>query len=119
MLTTLNFDNLADAPFHEKVALLRELFGFTLSTFASALNVNEKTIRRWESGEHSPRTGSNQAIEALTTIAETLGDVFEPDSIPGWARTPNPALAGERPMDFVKKPGGIYLLANKLGAVGR
>ena len=58
-------------------------------------------------------------IQALRTIAESLDDLFEPDMIKVWAERPNPALQGERPKDFAKKPGGVLIMAHLLGNLGR
>jgi DNA-binding transcriptional regulator YiaG len=117
---TLDLSNLAEAPFHQQVLLLRNLFELTQAAFAKLLLVDEKTIQRWESGQHNtPQSRNKQALTTLVTIAQALGDLLEPDSIATWARTANPALGGERPVDFIKQPGGIYILANKLGAVGQ
>ena len=117
----LNLTNLSGAPFHLQVSTLRQLLGFTKTAFAEVLGVNEKTIRRWESSDESvtPHGAHKQQIEALQTMAESLGDLFEPDMIRVWVDRPNPALRGERPRDFAKKPGGIFLMAHLLGNLGR
>ncbi len=119
--TEMNLDHLADAPFGAQVATLRQLFGFNKKDFADVLGVNEKTIRRWEDGEEDihPQNTHKQAVEALHTISESLDDLFEPDMIKVWADRPNPALQGERPRDYAKKPGGIFLMAHLLGNLGR
>lgn len=119
--TALELNNLSSAPFAIQVSTLRQLFGFNKTEFAKALGVNEKTIRRWEDKNEKiePHDGHKQLIEALRTIAESLGDLFEPDMIKVWAERPNPALQGERPKDFAKKPGGILIMAHLLGNLGR
>ena len=119
--TALNLNHLAEAPFSAQVSTVRQLFGFTKKEFAELLGVNEKTIRRWEDQveEIKPQGSHKKAIEALQTIAESLGDLFEPDMIKVWVDRENPALQGERPRDFVKKPGGIFLMAHLLGNLGR
>jgi transcriptional regulator with XRE-family HTH domain len=118
---SLKPNNLASAPFAVQVATLRSLFGFTQSEFAQILGVDEKTIRRWESDttERTPHKRNEKTIEALRTIAEALGDLFEPDVIKVWVDRENPALSGERPRDFAKKSGGIFLMAHLLGTLGR
>lgn len=118
--TAINLNNLASAPFAVQVSSLRQLFGFNKTEFAEILGVNEKTIRRWESEDcTAPHDGNKQVIEALQTIAERLDDLFEPDVIKVWAHRPNPALNGERPRDFAKKPGGILIMSHLLGTLGR
>jgi DNA-binding transcriptional regulator YiaG len=120
-VTTSNLEHLAKAPFGVQVATLRQLLGFNKKQFAEVLGVNEKTIRRWEDEPEAvtPQGTHKQAIEALQTMAESLGDLFEPDMIKVWVDRPNPALQGERPRDFAKKPGGIFLMAHLLGNLGR
>jgi DNA-binding transcriptional regulator YiaG len=119
--TALNLNHLAEAPFASQVSTLRQLFGFNKKEFAEVLGVNEKTIRRWEIDENeiTPQGSHKKAIEALQTIAESLGDLFEPDMIKVWVDRPNPALQGERPRDFAKKPGGFLIMAHLLGNLGR
>jgi DNA-binding transcriptional regulator YiaG len=119
--TEMNLDHLADASFGAQVSTLRQLFGFNKKDFAEVLGVNEKTIRRWETGEEDthPQNTHKQAVEALHTISESLDDLFEPDMIKVWVDRPNPALQGERPRDYAKKPGGIFLMAHLLGNLGR
>jgi DNA-binding transcriptional regulator YiaG len=119
--TALNLNNLASASFAMQVSTLRQLFGFNKTEFARALGVNEKTIRRWEdeSEKVTPQDVHKQLIQALRTIAESLDDLFEPDMIKVWAERPNPALQGERPKDFAKKPGGVLIMAHLLGNLGR
>ena len=121
MTQTIQLAELASAPFKVQAATLRELFGFTKSEFANILGVSDKTVGRWEKdgADSSPHTQNRQSIEALITIAESLGDLFEPDVIKVWVDRPNPSLGGERPRDYVKKPGGIFIIANLLGTVGR
>src|SRR5688572_15555948 len=95
--TALDLGNLHNIPFGQQVFALRELFGFTQKEFAGVLCVNEKTIRRWEKGEDAaPQEGNVKALEALRTMAEALGELFEPDTIKVWVDRENPALNGER-----------------------
>lgn len=117
----MKLKNLSTASFCTQVSTLRQLFGFNKTEFAEALGVNEKTIRRWEDPHEriTPHDGHKQLIEALQTIAESLDDLFEPDMIKVWAERPNPALQGERPKDFAKKPGGVLIMAHLLGNLGR
>ncbi|MBX9720407.1 MAG: DUF2384 domain-containing protein [Candidatus Obscuribacterales bacterium] len=119
--TALNLENLSELPFGCQVNTLRKLFGFNKTEFAEILGVNTKTIQRWEDelNETPSSSGNRQAIDTLVTIAESLGDLFEPDMIKVWVERPNPALQGERPKDFVKKPGGIFLMGHLLGNLGR
>jgi DNA-binding transcriptional regulator YiaG len=117
----LNLRKLGKACFATQVSTLRQLFGFSKKEFAEVLGVNEKTIRRWEDGaeEVTPQSAHKQAIEALQTIAESLDDLFEADMIKVWVDRPNPALGGERPRDYAKKSGGIFMMAHLLGNLGR
>ena len=119
--TALNLDNLAAAPFATQVSTLRQLFGFTKTEFADVLGVDERTIRRWEKPNENfePHSSHKQLFDALQIIAESLGDLFEPDMIKVWLDMPNPSLQGERPRDFAKKPGGILIMAHLLGNLGR
>ncbi len=113
----IDLSNLPGKPFGLQVTALRRLFGLTKTEFAEILGVSERTIERWEEGSSdvSSMEGNRQAIDTLRTIAESLGDLFEPDMIKVWVERPNPALKGECPKDFVKKTGGIFQMAQLLG----
>lgn len=117
----INLNNLPELPFGTQVKQLRQLFDLTQKDFAEILDVNVKTIQRWEDQleDVQPQSGNRKAIDSLIVIAESLSDLFEADMIKIWAERPNPALGGERPRDYVKKPGGIYLMAHLLGNLGR
>jgi len=119
--TTVDLNNLADAPFGEQVLALRQLFGLSQKEFGKVLGgVSERTVSRWEQSETSePHAQNKVAVEALRTMAEALGDLFEPEIIKIWVDKANPALGGERPRDYAKKPGGIYRMSELLGANGR
>lgn len=119
--TTIDLNYLADAPFGEQVLALRQLFGFTQRELGQVLGgISERTVSRWEQeATDSPHPQSKLAIDALRTMAEALGDLFEPEIIKVWVDKPNPALGGERPRDFAKKIGGIYRMSQLLGANGR
>jgi transcriptional regulator with XRE-family HTH domain len=116
--TVINLSNLADASFGEQVLALRQLFGLSQKEFGVVLGgVSERTISRWEqSATSEPHAQNKVAVEALRTMAEALGDLFEPEIIKVWVDRANPALGGERPRDYAKKPGGIYRMAALLGA---
>lgn len=118
-LDGVDLHHLADAPLQKQVVQLRALFGFTQDELASLLGVSPRTLQRWEQGgQVEPHPRNKQAVCALRLIAETLGDVFEPDTIKVWVDRPNPALNGERPRDYARKQGGLYIMAQLLGAVG-
>lgn len=116
---SIDLENLSKASFGEQVSTLRQLFGFSKTEFARVLDVNEKTIRRWEEGVILPHGSHKLAIDALRKMAESLGELFEPDVIKVWIDRENPALGGQRPRDFAKQPGGIFLMSHLLSNVGR
>ncbi len=119
-IKNITIENIADAPFKDQVLFLRKLFGLSQQELGQFLcGVSERTISRWEHGEEDPHPRSKQAVNALRTTAEALGDLFEPDVIKVWVDRTNPALGGERPRDYVKKPGGIFRMAQLLGTLGR
>jgi DNA-binding transcriptional regulator YiaG len=119
--TELNIKNLAKAPFGIQISILRQLFDFSQNDFADLLGVSARTVQRWENEieEITPQDAHKRAVQALRTIAESLDDLFEPDMIKVWVDRPNPALQGERPRDYAKKPGGIFIMAHLLGNLGR
>lgn len=119
MQQTIEIDKLADATFGGQVAALRSLFGLTQKELGIVLGgVSERTVSRWEQDGNEPHQQNRIAVEVLRTVAEALSALFEPAIIKVWIDEPNSALAGERPRDFAKKPGGIYRMAQLLGANG-
>ncbi|HZJ65930.1 MAG TPA: antitoxin Xre-like helix-turn-helix domain-containing protein [Kofleriaceae bacterium] len=57
---------------------IRERLGLTTSEWASALGVNERTVRRWESDDDDP---SGAADEILRGIEIALGEGADPATI--------------------------------------
>jgi len=115
-----DLEQLANLPFGKLVSLLRALFDLSQKELSEVLGVNERTVGRWEQDSTQTPHGQNRrAIDALKTIAEALGDLFEPEIIKIWVNKPNPALNGERPRDYARKPGGLYRISALLGTNGR
>ena len=82
------------------------------------LGINEKTIRRWECeyDDFVPHASHQKSIFILQALAQSLSDSIELDTIKIWVDRPNRMLQGETPRNFVKKPGGLSVMAHLLSA---
>ena len=99
-----DLEQLANLPFGKLVSLLRALFDLSQKELSEVLGVNERTVGRWEQDATQTPNGQNRrAIDALKTIAEALGDLFEPEIIKIWVNKPNPALNGATSEGLCKK----------------
>lgn len=78
-----------------------------------------KTIYNSESTLGYIRTVNNEVCNAACTIINVLTDIFDEKTIKKWVKTPNPTLEGKTPQEYIKKSGGIFLIAQFLNILGR
>lgn len=95
-------------PIQSRIELLRKFFNFDEYAFAEILDIDVVQTN------NIPKEESIKAIDAMVKIATNLNEIFKPEDIKVWMAKPNPALQGICPNDYVKKPGGIFEIANLL-----
>ncbi|MBP7862125.1 DUF2384 domain-containing protein [bacterium] len=104
----LDLSHLSQMPIQSRIELLRKFFNFDEYAFAEILDIDVVQTN------NIPKEESIKAIDAMVKIATNLNEIFKPEDIKVWMAKPNPALQGICPNDYVKKPGGIFEIANLL-----
>ncbi len=66
--------------------------------------------------EHLPQ---KSAVEAIKHLVLDLNELFEPDKISEWVNKSNSMLQGRSPIEYAKEKGGIIVISNLVGALGR
>ena len=90
--------NLEDA-----LAWAHDEVGLTYDQIGTALQVSERTLRRWRSHDHAPRARQRELIEDLRELRHVLGDVFaDPGLRQQWLHSPEPMLRGRTPISFLR-----------------
>lgn len=79
---------------------LLDSLGLTKAELARALDVSERSIKRWQAGKSFPQYESRARLEELGTLCNRLLASF-PDvpSIHAWLRAPNAGSDGSRLVD--------------------
>lgn len=93
----------------EAVEVLTETLGFSVPELARALEVSDRTVKRWEA-DGPISTESRERLFDLVRVTAKLAD-FElpPRNIHAWFFYRNPFLGEERPIDALSSGG--YLAA--------
>lgn len=76
--------------------------GISEAELAQALDVSERSIKRWQAGKSFPQYESRARLEELDALAERLRESF-PDllSIHHWLREPNAVTDGSPLVDAI------------------
>ena len=81
---------------------LQSTLGLTKAELAQALEVSERSIKRWQRGKSFPQYESRARLEELDALADRLLAAF-PDvpSIHAWLRAPSAQNAGKNLVDAI------------------
>jgi transcriptional regulator with XRE-family HTH domain len=81
---------------------LLDNLGITQAELAQALEVSDRSLKRWKAGKSFPQYESRARLEELTALTERLLAAF-PDapSIRTWLRAPNAANDGKNLVDAI------------------
>lgn len=85
----------------EQARSLRDRAGLTHADIARATGAKPATVRSWLAGTHGPAGERAERLLELTAIVEHLLEVFKPEYVALWLRTPIPALGYEKPLDVI------------------
>lgn len=104
------------APPKDTLGVLRAVVGFSDQELARALNVTDRSIKRWRNGG-AISTDSEERLFDLARIVATLADLDLPAAnVRAWFFHRTPFLAEERPID-VFRTGGFSAVQPALAAV--
>jgi putative toxin-antitoxin system antitoxin component (TIGR02293 family) len=95
---------------------IREFSSFTDTDWAYFLDVSEKTLQRYKkTGIHTFKPIHSEKILEIAEVVKSALDVFgSMNAVKLWLHTPSAALAGGKPMDFLKDSYGKELLLSEL-----
>jgi transcriptional regulator with XRE-family HTH domain len=92
----------------EILFLLRLRGHMTQSDIASAVAVNVRSVRAWESGS-DPRLSAADRLRALAEIVATLAETLTPRGVNHWLRHQSRHLGGDRPIERIATGPGLVL----------
>lgn len=82
---------------------VRNGLGMSTSDVAQALNVEARTVDRWERGLAYPQQEGRQRLTALLDLAQAAATFFAtPADAHGWLRDQNRYLGGLTPLEAIR-----------------
>lgn len=94
MDTSIDLDRFIDQ-------LVRDL-GISKAELAQALEISERSIKRWQRGKSFPQYESRARLEELAALAERLIASFpDQSSMHAWLRAPNDVNGGKSLVDAI------------------
>jgi hypothetical protein len=92
--------------FPDLVAKIRAEWGLGRREFSRLVGYSERVIADWERGKTLSEHARRRIIEVerlRRSLVTALGELIQPDVIPGWLRTPNPAFEGSTPLQVIER----------------
>lgn len=99
--TTQHKTKAAKAP-PSLVAALRKKLRLRRKTFCRLTGFSERAVAGWESGKTISESGLRRMRET-ERFQERLAEVVNPEAIPVWLETPNPAFDGLKPLEVIER----------------
>lgn len=88
----------------EAVAWAHDALELGYSEIGAAVDVDERTVRRWEGREVVPRPRHREKLEQLRELRHLLQAVFESKAeADEWLRTSIPAFRGRTPVSLIRQ----------------
>src|SRR5262245_46991859 len=84
------------------VGTLRQKLGLTRKVFSRLTGFSERAIAGWE-GRCPVSEPGLRRIREIQRFQERLCEVVDPESIPDWLETPNPAFDGLKPLEVIER----------------
>jgi hypothetical protein len=94
------------------VSEVRRKLGLSRKLFSRLTGFSERAIANWEGGGKPDEPGLRR-IRETERFQERLAEVVQPDAIPAWLDTPNPAFDGLKPLEVIER-GEIDRLWNMI-----
>ncbi len=88
------------APLAAILERLSTELGLSRAELATALDASERSVIRWQKGEHVPQYESRARLEEMTALADRMRESF-PDghAAAAWLRAPSGYFGGAAPLD--------------------
>jgi hypothetical protein len=84
------------------VAAVRAKMRLPRKTFSRLTGFSERAIADWEKGKAISEPGLRRMRE-IERLQERLAEMVEPETIPQWLETPNPAFEGLKPLEVIER----------------
>jgi putative toxin-antitoxin system antitoxin component (TIGR02293 family) len=94
---------------------VRARLGLSQEALAQTLGVSARTVVRWEGQTNVPSRLARDRVERLTEVLRLAEQIFPGPDLPAWFATPNPTLAGRRPLEVLATRGGLDEVYHLLG----
>jgi DNA-binding transcriptional regulator YiaG len=82
--------------------LWRRAVGLNREMFAQIANFSERSLATYEKRRQLPVSIRPQVNEAVRLVKALL-EIIPADDLPGWLKTPNRGLGGQRPWTLIKR----------------
>ncbi len=88
----------------QTVAWAHDTLALSFGEIGTAVDADERTVRRWRGSEVAPRARHQASLEALVDLRHLLGEVFanQPEAIE-WLNTPLKAFRGHPPLTMIRR----------------
>jgi DNA-binding transcriptional regulator YiaG len=80
----------------------RHQLGLSIGAFSRLTGFSPRAISKWESGAPLSEPARRRMLE-IKRFQERLATIVEPDTIPAWLETPNPAFDGLKPLEVIER----------------
>jgi hypothetical protein len=110
--TTRRTTKAAQTPPLPLVKAVREKMGLPRKIFSRLTGFSERAIADWESGKAISEPGLRR-IKEIERLQARLAEVVDPEAIPAWLETPNPAFGDLKPLEVIER-GEIDRLWNMI-----
>lgn len=81
---------------------LEDELGLSEADLAGALEVSQRTLERWRSGESHPQRAARLRLAGLLVLARRLEETFSGGGAEEWLRTDNRYLGGIKPSEAIR-----------------
>lgn len=83
-------------------ANLRKTFGLHRPLLARMTGLSERSLASWEAGARLNKAGQ-RATTSVSRLLHALAEVVKKEAIAPWLDTPNPSLAGLKPVEVMER----------------
>lgn len=101
----------------ESLEYFRKVTGFSIHILATAMSVDEQTIRRKKPTEKFNDTSSERLLNLADLTARGQRVFGSLDKFISWMNTPVRPLAKQKPIDLIDTNYGLGLVSDEIGRI--
>jgi uncharacterized protein (DUF2384 family) len=88
----------------DTISWARQALDLPFGDIGRAVDVDERTVRRWHRREVLPRRAHELRLESLRSLRHLLGEVFARETeATEWLHTPLRAFRGQTPVSLIRR----------------